>query len=150
MEEQKRAKLRAMHILTRMDRTEQELENSLCKTGYSAEAVSGAMDYVRSYGYLDDRKYTRKYLECYRDRKSLQRMKFDLAKKGVSKDIISEILEEIEPADEKALIRSLLKKKWPGEEKPNEKELNRLFGFLARKGFKSSDIWSVLREENLT
>ena len=78
MEEEKRAKLRAMYILTRMDRTEQELENSLCKTGYSAEAVSGAMDYVRSYGYLDDRKYTRKYLECYRDRKSLQRMKFDL------------------------------------------------------------------------
>ena len=50
----KRAKLRAMHLLTRMDYTEAELEKKLMKGEYTPQAVKIAMDYVRSYHYLDD------------------------------------------------------------------------------------------------
>ena len=58
----KRAKLRAMHLLTRMDYTEAELEKKLMKGEYTPQAVKIAMDYVRSYHYLDDERYVTRYL----------------------------------------------------------------------------------------
>ena len=61
----KRAKLRAMHLLTRMDYTEAELEKKLMKGEYTPQAVKIAMDYVRSYHYLDDERYVARYLSAY-------------------------------------------------------------------------------------
>ena len=57
MEELTRAKRRALYILADSDRTEKQLYDKLKKTGYSEEAIAGAMDYVRGFGYLDDMKY---------------------------------------------------------------------------------------------
>ena len=70
----KRAKLRAMHLLTRMDYTEAELEKKLMKGEYTPQAVKIAMDYVRSYHYLDDERYVARYLSAYQGRKSRRQM----------------------------------------------------------------------------
>ena len=144
------AKLRALKILTRMDKTEQELEDALNRAGFSTEAVREAMDYVRSFGYLNDASYARKYVDCYKDRKSCQRIRFDLMKKGIDKDLVNEAIENCEDMDELAVLRRSLHKKWSSEEKPDEKNRNRIAASLARQGFSSHDIWQVLREENLT
>ena len=90
MEESRKAKLRALKILTRMDKTEQELEDALNRAGFSPEAVREAMDYVRSFGYLNDANYARKYVECYKDRKSRQKIRFDLMRKGIGKELVDE------------------------------------------------------------
>lgn len=71
----KRAKLRAMHLLTRMDYTEAELEKKLMKGEYTPQAVKIAMDYVRSYHYLDDERYVARYLSAYQGRKSRRQMR---------------------------------------------------------------------------
>ena len=59
-------------------------------------------------------------------------------------------MDNCEDFDEIALVRAALHKKWKRDEKPDEKELNKLFAFLSRQGFSSHDIWQVLKEENLT
>lgn len=150
MEEIKKAKLRALRILTKMDKTRKELSDALIRAGFSEEAVRAALEYVTSYGYLDDKKYAGKYVECYKDRKSLRKIRFELMKKGVEKDLVAGAIENCEDLDERKLIRRILEKKWTREDKPDEKELARLYGALARQGFASNDIWQVLREENLT
>ncbi|MEE1197411.1 MAG: regulatory protein RecX [Lachnospiraceae bacterium] len=150
MEESRKAKLRALKILTRMDKTEQELEDALNRAGFSPEAVREAMDYVRSFGYLNDANYARKYVECYKDRKSRQKIRFDLMRKGIGKELVDEAIENCEDMDELDVLRRALHKKWNCEEKPDEKNLNRIAASLSRQGFSSHDIWQVLREENLT
>ena len=53
-EEQKNARRKAMLLLEHMDRTEKGLSDRLRQAGFSAEATEDAMNYVRSYGYLND------------------------------------------------------------------------------------------------
>lgn len=150
MEEYKKAKLRALKILTKMDKTEQELNDALNRAGFSKDAVEDALAYVRSFGYLDDGNYARKYVAYNKDRKSMQRIRFELMRKGIDKNLADEAIEDCEDMDEMQVLRRYLYKKWNRKEKPEEKELNRIVAALSRQGFSSHDIWQVLREENLT
>lgn len=149
-EENKKAKLRALRILTRMDKTEADLRAGLTRAGFSDEAVQEAIEYVYSYGYLDDQRYAEKYVRYHKDKKSKRKICYELQQKGVKSSCIDRAFEQCEEINELEVARRYLKKKWTRQEKPTEKELNRLYGSLARQGFSASDIWTVLREENLT
>lgn len=149
-EECQKAKLRALRILTRMDKTEADLRAGLERAGFSAEAVQEALEYVKSYGYINDRKYAEKYVEYNKLRKSRKQIRYKLIQKGVDRDYIEQALEACEDFDELALIRTVLYKKWKKDVKPDEKELSRLYAGLLRRGFARHDIWKVLHEENLT
>jgi regulatory protein len=107
MEELVRAKRRALYLLTDMDRTEKELYDRLKKTGYSEETVNAAMEYVKSFGYIDDVRYARKYIEIFRDRKSRLKMTYDMAAKGVDREVIENAFLEYPEYDETDLIRRL-------------------------------------------
>lgn len=158
MEEIKKAKLRALNILTRMDKTESDLRAGLKRAGFSENAVDAAIEYVKSYGYVNDQKYAEKYVVYNKDRKSRQKIKYELQSKGVSKEYIEYALENCEDFDEREVLRSMLYKKWKpdkysgekSEKKPDEKTLKKLYAALARQGFSSCDIWQVFHEENLT
>ena len=51
-----------------------------------------------------------------------------------------------EETDTEAVIRELVQKKRRGQGPMDEKEKHKLYGFLLRRGFSTSDILSVLRE----
>ena len=146
----KRAKLRAMHLLTRMDYTEAELEKKLMKGEYTPQAVKIAMDYVRSYHYLDDERYVTRYLSTYQGRKSRRQMQFELERKGIPRELIrrgQEAMEDEEGcADETDMIHQLLEKRCRNPKEADEKEKRRHYGYLMRRGFTSSEIQSVFRE----
>ena len=146
----KRAKLRAMNLLTRMDYTEAELEKKLMKGEYTPQAVKIAMDYVRSYHYLDDERYVTRYLSTYQGRKSRRQMQFELERKGIPRELIrrgQEAMEDEEGcADETDMIRQLLEKRCRNPKEADEKEKRRHYGYLMRRGFTSSEIQSVFRE----
>ena len=56
----KRAKLYAMHLLEDMDRTEYGLREKLRGAMYPEKAADQAVEYVRSFGYLDDSRFAEK------------------------------------------------------------------------------------------
>ena len=141
-----RAKKRAMHLLERMDRTEKLLYDKLLQSGYPQECIENAILYVKKYHYIDDRRYASNYIRCYQDRKSRLRMQQDLLRKGVSRALIEEVLEEEFQADERIQIRSLLEKRGFDATECDEKERQRCYQFLMRRGFKSSDILKVMRD----
>lgn len=141
-----RAKKRAMHLLERMDRTEKQLYDKLLQSGYPQECIDNAILYVKKYHYIDDRRYASNYIRCYQDRKSRLRMQQDLLRKGVSRALIEEVLEEEFQADERIQIRSLLEKRGFDATECDEKERQRCYQFLMRRGFKSSDILKVMRD----
>ena len=141
----RRARHRALHILERSDRTEQELRAKL-ERNYRAEAVEDAIPYVKQYHYLDDRRYAVNYLNSRGRVKSRRQVEQELLyKKGISKEILEEARTEAEPQDEREQIRRWMEKKQIHPETADPNELRRFYLFLMRRGFRSEDILSELR-----
>ena len=141
----RRARHRALHILERSVRTEQELRAKL-ERNYRAEAVEDAISYVKQYHYLDDRRYAVNYLNSRGRVKSRRQVEQELLyKKGISKEILEEARTEAEPQDEREQIRRWMEKKQIHPETADPNELRRFYLFLMRRGFRSEDILSELR-----
>ena len=143
----KRAKLRAMHLLQKMDRTRAELERKLQQNGYPAQAIETALSYVESFHYIDDARYAAMYMENQKNKKGLARIRMELIQKGIAPEILQQVLEETEEkTDSRDVIREMLEKKRKIQGPLEEKEKQRLYGFFMRRGFSSSDILAVFRE----
>ena len=143
----KRAKLRVLHLLEQGDRTKKDLEEKLLKNGYPPEAAEAALAYVESFHYIDDKRYALSYIQNQSGRKGRARIQMELRRKGVPQEYIDQAFQEMEEeTDTEAVIRELVQKKRRGQGPMDEKEKQRLYGFLLRRGFSTSDILSVLRE----
>lgn len=135
----KRAKKRAMHILEKRDKTEQQLRDKLLENRYPVRVVEAAIEYVKSYGYIDDASYARRYIEYRSKSKSRRQLKMELYAKGISGEIISEIFDEMEEGEEETIRKLILKK----NSKPQfleETERKKIKMSLVRKGFAYSEI----------
>lgn len=140
----KRAKLRCMNLLKQRDYTESELCRKLESGGYPDEVIRIALDYVKSYGYVDDESYAKKYVETYCDRKSVLRIETDLLKKGISRETVRNVYEQTDFSDgedaELLQIQALLVKKGYCEDDCTPKQRRQLYAFLLRRGYPASKI----------
>lgn len=148
----KRAKKRAMHILEQMDRTEHQLREKLARGGYPQECIDSAVEYVKKYRYLDDERFASSYVRYHQEKLSRQQLSVKLSQKGVSKDIIAEALEMEYEADDGEKIRNLLSKRHFDPDNTDRQENNKIYQYILRRGFKSSDILKEMRvfSENCT
>ena len=142
----KRATRRAMHLLERMDRTEHQLREKLKTGGYPEECIDAAVAYVKRYHYIDDLRYACTYVRLHQDRLSKMQIKMKLAQKGIDRESIARALEEEYEAEEIEQIRRLLEKKNYAGEAADEKEFRRIYQFLLRRGFRSSEIMRAMKE----
>nr|WP_294665185.1 regulatory protein RecX [uncultured Blautia sp.] len=152
-EELKSARRKAMLLLEHMDRTEKGLSDRLRQAGFSEEAAEDAMNYVRSYGYLNDQRYAMNYISFRMGTKSRQKILQELAGKGIDRQTALAAWEEaaeVEEPDEVAVLRTTVEKKYQPDTVLDEKEMRRLQGFLLRRGFSYGDIFHVLEEMNIT
>jgi regulatory protein len=144
----KRAISRCMHLLEHRDYTERELREKLERGGYPRESTDQAIDYVSSYGYLNDTRYAARYIDTYGDRKSRRLIEQELLRKGISRDILAASWPEedsrIRRIREDDMIRQLLAKKHFDPQTADEKERRRLYAMLLRKGFEASAIAEAL------
>ncbi len=140
----KRCKLRAMNLLQKKDYTTKQLRDKLDEGLYPKELVDEAIEYVRSYKYLDDERYARDYIAYHMTTRSKNRIVQDLIKKGINKELLMPVLEEIYSEDsgdvELEQVRALLEKKHYDPEMYDFKEKQKLMAFLMRRGFQISTI----------
>lgn len=137
------AKKKAMSLLKYMDRTEWQLRDKLAAKGFSGEAVEGAVDYVKSFHYLDDYRYAVHFVELHYEQRSRQRMRQDLYQRHVPEEYIDLALESICENDDIAL-QEALRKITKGETEFSYEEKQKIAGKLYRKGFRLGDIKRVL------
>lgn len=142
----KRAKLRAMHLLSDMGRTESQLRTKLKQGGYSDEAVEEAIRYVKSFGYINDAEYVRSFIDSRKEKKSKKEIYAALKQKGVDSDIIEQVFEEMDYGEEdsRQAIEALMRKRNYNPDSVDLKEKQKLMGYLMRKGFRYEDVNSVL------
>ncbi len=141
----KRAKRKAMYLLQSMDRTESQLRQKLKDCQYPPEIVDDAVEYVKSFHYIDDVRYARAYMECRKDSRSMRRILQELYQKGVSRADAETASRLVSQPDEEQQIRGWIEKKRFCAETADRKETDRFIAFLLRKGYSLSKIQNVLR-----
>lgn len=142
-----RAIKRAMHLLERQDRTERQLYDKLKENGYPEVCIESAISYVKRYHYIDDFRYASAYIRYRQEKKSRQKLKLELQAKGIARDVIEEALEEEYVSDDQKKILELLQKRRYSFENADTAEQRKNYQFLLRRGFQSSDIIHVMRQE---
>ena len=146
LEERNRARKKAMRLLEHMDRTEKGLTDKLRQAEFSPEAVEDAIAYVKSFGYINDESYIRRFIESKKNSKSKKEIYALLMKKGVDMERVREILSEYYSAEDSLnAIRDLLRKKRYDPKSATDQEMRKIYGYLARKGFGYEDIRQVIQ-----
>lgn len=142
----KRATKRAMHLLEKQERTEKQLRDKLAQSGYPGQCVEQAIEYVRSYHYIDDYRYAAVYIRCHQEKESRQKITQKLLMRGIRREIIQQTLEEEFFSDERVQIENQMKKRHFDLDNADEAEQRKMIQYLLRRGFKSRDIFNVLRQ----
>lgn len=151
-EGQLKARKKAMRLLEHMNRTEKGLYEKL-RESFSPEEVQDAVEYVKSFGYINDLRYAQTYISGRIQKKSRQKIFQELFQKGIDRETAEQAWAsetEFGLPDEKELIRQEIEKKYEAGALLQEKELRRLIGYFARRGFKNGDVFRVLEELHIT
>lgn len=140
----------AVKLLAVKDRTEKELRDKLVERHYMPEEIDAAIESMASYGYINDRAYAEKYL---RDGLNVRghgegRIKTELLRRGVSREIVEEVLSAAEPEESAERMGEIFDRRFGSADLSSPKERNRIFGYFARRGFAPHEIWSLINRKS--
>ena len=142
----KEAKLKALSLLNYMDRTESQLRQKLREKSFDDNAIDKAVDYVKSFGYINDAGYAERYILSKQGSKSKREIYASLTQKGIHREDIEIAMENCYKAeDELAAIQRLCEKKHFVAEEATDAEKNRMYNYLLRKGFKVDDVCKIIK-----
>lgn len=146
----KRAKLRAMHLLTKRPYTERKLRDKLAEGLHTPGCIDIAIDYVKSFGYLDDRAYAADYIAYHMSSQSRCVIEQKLLRKGIDAKVIRACMDEIGEREgagaEQEQIRQLFWKKYKGRIPQDPTEKTKMMRFFAGKGYNVSAVRHALTE----
>lgn len=137
-----KAKEKALRLLSFRAHSKQELKNKIKRVS-SEESAESAAQKMEELGLINDKSYAVAYSKelFFRKFYSTKRVMYELSKKGVSKDIILEVVDEISP-DEESILKSAFEKKFYNKIK-TEKDINRATMYFCRLGYSFSQIKSL-------
>lgn len=141
-----RAKKRVLHLLQRQFYTEKKLRDKLKEGFYPENIIEEVILYVKKYGYINDYEYTLQYISYHIEKEPRKKIESKLLQRGISKELISAIMEGLCNNDKKAEERELqqalrlLSKREYDPAMADYKEKRKQYEFLLRKGFSSSVI----------
>lgn len=142
----RRAFNKAVDLLSQREHCRREIITKLVQRGYDKTVAEETADKLSDYGYLDDERFASLYAKELKQRKKYGkgRIKQELMRKGIDREIIYCVLEEIEESP-KEEITEILKRKYPSFSS-DEKIKNRAINTLARYGFGIRDIKNAMDE----
>lgn len=135
---------RALRLLDSRARSRAELRERLAENeDWPAVAIDEVLDDLTASKLLDDAHFAREWVRQRHVGRGKSRMVLDreLVEKGIPAHLREEALEQVSDADESAIARSLAEKKArtikavPADRAARDKDLRRVVGVLARRGF---------------
>ncbi len=136
--------------LTGQARSRKELSDKLAAKNVPTEVASRLLDRFEEVGLVDDEAFARSWIASRQPGKGLAKRALaqELRRKGVDDEVAREALDEIDPADEEAAARALVRKKLRSLSRVDDTTATRrLVGMLARKGYGSGVAFAVVRDE---
>jgi regulatory protein len=138
-----KVKNKAFELLSYRDHSEKELRKKLSDRKFAEDSIDETIERLTELGYINDEKFAENY---YRDlifnRKfSKRRAIYELQKKGIERDLISVVTEEVE-VDETETLLNLMRGKYSSKMISEEKRKT-LSQTLIRNGFSWGDVKSA-------
>ena len=149
IEQHSKAKEYTLGILSRRDHSVQELIIKGIKKGFNKDVLERVTHELQKNNYLDDHRFTSNFIHDAIEFKkwSLNKIKFELRKKGVNKSIISELFDGFDEAIWKKQMYSLVRKnRAKFIRSDSTKRKKKMYDYLARKGYSSTLIWSEMNK----
>lgn len=138
------AKEKAFNLLSFRDHSKKELINKM-KNQYDKDSVEKAVDKIEELGFIDDKNFANKYaLDLVNIKKfSYNRVRIELSRKGIERDIIDEVLDNVF-IDEESQIKELLDGKFK-RKLQNEKGEKQVINSLIRMGYSLDKVINIIR-----
>lgn len=136
--------------LTGQARSRRELSDKLAKKNVPPELATRLLDRFEEVGLVDDEAFAKAWIASRQPGKGLARRALaqELRRKGIDDEVARAALDEIDPADEEAAARALVRKKLRSLSRVDATTATRrLVGMLARKGYGSGVAFAVVRDE---
>ncbi|MDR1197192.1 MAG: RecX family transcriptional regulator [Candidatus Nomurabacteria bacterium] len=132
--------VRALDLISRRLRSEREIRDYAFRKQWSKENAERVVERLYKYGYLDDAKFARVFVSSRSGRGfSQRRMMAELAKKGIKKEVVDEVINSSKDFSETASLEKLIAKK-----RAHYNDDRKLVAYLARQGFRYDDIKAAL------
>ena len=166
-----RAKRYVMNLLVKSDKTEAELKRKLRQAGYGEVVSEGAIEYVRSFHYIDELRTAESFIRTKMDFSSEKEIRYKLSEKGIDEETIdtayslvvteNEKYSGYDPAEntelraaENFVIKKLGTRLSMGTDDENEdilpyEEKQKLMAAAFRKGFRQDSIRQALKNLNV-
>ena len=141
----KRAKNKAMYLLTYRDRSRKELMDKI-RRDCDEETARLAVDRMEELGLINDEAFAEKFARelLYVKKYSMRRTEYELMQKGIDRQTADEIIDRLEP-DERALIAELIERKYC-RKLSDDKGKRQTVSALLRQGYQYEDIMAVIRD----
>ncbi len=140
---------KGLDLLSYASSSKSALKAKLCKRGFDKYIAEDAAEYIANAGYINESAMLEKTVRRLADVNlyGKQRIKAELFKKGISKDVISENLEIVfEEIDFEANLHKLIEKKCDFDRLDDIKYKNSFIASIVRYGYSVSDTVRAIRE----
>lgn len=137
-------KSKAIELLMRKPQSRKELGRKLREWEATDEEIEAICDRMEELGYLNEPEYAGRIVRHYAAKGFGERkIRDELYRRGVPRELWDEALEQIEEEDNAAAIDAFLEKKLKGSHDP--KDVKRASDALARRGYRWPEISDALR-----
>ncbi len=137
----------ALRLLTGAPRSRHQLAEAMARRDVPEEVAAKVLDRFTEVGLIDDAEYARMLVRSKRESRGLatRALAEELRRKGIEPELANAALADVQPEDEEASARDLVRRRWrPGLDPAVQRR--RLLAMLARKGYPSGLSHRVLAE----
>ncbi len=143
--DEKLAFLMAVSYLEKYNVSTKGLKDYLYRKGFKKNNIESAVEKLKGYGYLDDRNFAKNYFESLSSSKGRRVIVNKLKEKGISQEIIDELLENVDDEDEEERAR-ILAEKFAKNRENNLKNKQKCFAHLIYKGYDYSVAQKIVND----
>lgn len=139
----------ALRIIERSYKTEKEMIQRLTEKGFDSDSISSVIDFLKEYNFINDENYAKMYIKDKLSSQGMQKIKYSLLRKGVSPEIIDDLISDMDDNKEMETASELAKKKYNSltrTEKDRYKLWNKLLRYLVGRGYDYSMAKDVVKE----
>ena len=137
---------KAADYISKNLKTKKEVKDYLVKKGYTEQVAWYCVDKLKEYDYIDDKHYSKCYIESVSKRQGRRLTEYKLMMKGVKKEEIESAYLETEVNDKENA--KLVAEKYLKNKEITKENLSKAYRYLIGKGFSYDEATFAIKEFN--
>ena len=131
----------ALNYISKSLKTKKEIIDKLHLKGYCDEIIVNVIKKLEEYGYVDDKVYSEKFYETYKNSLGEKAIRYKLFQKGVDEKVIDQLFLDV---DFDINVPINIATKYLKNKEINSKNLAKCYKYLLSKGFSYSEANEVI------